>query len=336
MYFTGSNLDIISPRRESGVAAPRRAKKKKHTMPGYYLDSESTMRRRLSKDEFLRSSRTQSGRKMSRRQREYELFIKKMIFGLVAAGTLSVGAATSAAVALLGHDCNDDIQTVNMEDFAVPFEEEKGATVGAEGIYAQNNFREEINQIIQDTAANYNDIEVSLEEEPEELVAAPAAMPDDVSNEVIELLKGWETYRGEAYLCPSGKLTIGWGHTKDVYEGQTTTMEEAEEFLRQDIQEAMDTVTNYAKSLDVVLTQGQFDALVSFAYNCGIGKYQSSGLTELIADGDIDGAADKMREYIKGKIEIKDENNNGTGEYVYVVMPGLVGRRETESSWLYR
>ena len=80
-----------------------------------------------------------------------------------------------------------------------------------------------------------------------------------------------------------------------------------------------------ANAAGVKLSQGQFDALVSFAYNCGGGALQKSGIlgmlkTEEGKKPDIAAAANKMNEYV-----------HGGGQ----VLPGLVSRRKTESSWLY-
>jgi lysozyme len=95
----------------------------------------------------------------------------------------------------------------------------------------------------------------------------------DISKRGLDLIKSYEGYSDEAYLCPENVWTIGWGSTRwsaqrPVRKGDTCIREQAEELLRREIwrvEEAID------QSIKVPLTQGQFDALVSWGYNVGIG-----------------------------------------------------------------
>lgn len=101
----------------------------------------------------------------------------------------------------------------------------------------------------------------------------------EVSDVLIEKLKEFEGLRLEAYRCPAGVLTIGHGHTgSDVREGDRISQYWAEELLRQDVEE----VTRQVLRLGVARTQGQLDALVSFAFNLGIGRLRTSKLLRLI------------------------------------------------------
>jgi len=152
----------------------------------------------------------------------------------------------------------------------------------------------------------------------------PYCSMENVSDNCIEAIKGFEGFFNEAYVCPGGKLTIGTGHTgPDVYEGQVITDEEGAELLRSDMQAAMNAVRKYAQGLDLQLTQGQFDALTSFTFNCGPGRFRDSGIAEALADGDkgVDEAARIMKLYVKSDGE---------------ELPGLVTRRAEEASWLYQ
>lgn len=92
------------------------------------------------------------------------------------------------------------------------------------------------------------------------------------------LIKTFEGYRSETYLCPSGIPTIGYGHTSGVVMGDTCTRQEAEKFLIEDLRHAENVVN--AQNLD--LNQHQFDALVSFVYNVGSGNFQGSTLLKLL------------------------------------------------------
>lgn len=97
-----------------------------------------------------------------------------------------------------------------------------------------------------------------------------------ISENGKNLIKKYEGHRLKAYYCPSGILTIGWGHTGNVYEGQTITQVEADRLFDEDIKryEAADQYGSF--------NQNQFDALTSFAYNCGVGALQ-----KVIRSGDI-------------------------------------------------
>ena len=94
----------------------------------------------------------------------------------------------------------------------------------------------------------------------------------------IELIKEFEDLRLEAYLCPAGVWTIGWGHTKGVKQGMKITEEQAEELLREDMQEAIKAVDK----LGVNLTEKQYNALVSFVFNIGGGAFATSTIRRKI------------------------------------------------------
>lgn len=94
----------------------------------------------------------------------------------------------------------------------------------------------------------------------------------------IELIKEFEQLRLEAYLCPAGVWTIGWGHTKGVKQGMKITEEQAEELLREDMQEAIRAV----ERLGVDLTENQYNALVSFVFNIGGSAFAKSTIRRKI------------------------------------------------------
>ena len=83
----------------------------------------------------------------------------------------------------------------------------------------------------------------------------------------IDLIKHFEGCSLTSYLCPAGVPTIGYGATgNDVRLGMTWTQAQADERFLHDVEQFERDVLSLVK---VPLTQGQFDALVSFAYNCG-------------------------------------------------------------------
>ena len=85
----------------------------------------------------------------------------------------------------------------------------------------------------------------------------------------------------EAYEDCAGVPTIGYGHTKDVKMGDRISKYWAKELLKDDVRE----VEQQVQALNVAQTQGQFDALVSFTFNLGIGRLKSSTLLKVIREG---------------------------------------------------
>ena len=88
----------------------------------------------------------------------------------------------------------------------------------------------------------------------------------------INLIKKFEGCRLQAYKCPSGVWTIGYGHTARVNQGMKITQDEAESWLRNDLKLYESHVNN---NVEILLNQNQFDALVSFCYNCGIANLKT-------------------------------------------------------------
>lgn len=97
----------------------------------------------------------------------------------------------------------------------------------------------------------------------------------------IDLIKRFEGFSAKVYICPAGYPTIGFGHVVKPYEDFSAGIDEAlgEELLRQDAQIAERAVL---RLINVPLTDGQFDALVSFTYNLGGGALQRSTLRRKI------------------------------------------------------
>ena len=101
----------------------------------------------------------------------------------------------------------------------------------------------------------------------------------DISYMLLDKLKEFEGLRLEAYRCAGGKLTIGYGHTgSDVREGDKISQYWAEELLKADVAKVAEQV----QRMGVAHTQGQFDALVSFAFNIGVERLRTSKLLRLI------------------------------------------------------
>jgi lysozyme len=108
------------------------------------------------------------------------------------------------------------------------------------------------------------------------------------SQDGIDLIKHFEGGRLEAYQCPAGIWTIGYGHTLNVRKGDVITEEEAEKFLREDLDVSERCVTNTVTS---EYSQSQFDAMVSFVFNLGQGHFKTSTLLKKVNEKDYSGAS---------------------------------------------
>ena len=133
-----------------------------------------------------------------------------------------------------------------------------------------------------------------------------------IGTEGIKLIKSFEGCVLTAYKCPAGVWTIGWGHTKDVHEGMSITQEQADALFLEDIKIYEDAVNNYVSKFN--FNQNQFDALVSFAYNCGIGS-----LNNICSCNSIEEIAAELPLYCNAYV-------NG----VKTQLAGLVRRRKEE------
>ena len=100
------------------------------------------------------------------------------------------------------------------------------------------------------------------------------------SRQAIDLIKRFEGFSSKAYLCPAGKWTIGYGTV--VKEGHPNVSEkQAEDML-------MDRICDIEEDLSfmLILSQNQFDALVSFIYNVGMGAFKKSTMLKKIRAGE--------------------------------------------------
>ena len=101
------------------------------------------------------------------------------------------------------------------------------------------------------------------------------------SSTLIQAIKKFEGVSLSAYQDSKGVWTIGYGHTKDVKKGDRITQYQAEQFLREDLQQ-FEAIANKVKRS---ATQGKFDAVLDFIYNCGPANFESSTLKKYIEVG---------------------------------------------------
>lgn len=140
-----------------------------------------------------------------------------------------------------------------------------------------------------------------------------------ISKRGIELIKKFEGFRSEPYLCPAGIATIGYGSTRYADGSSVTLNDEAiDESEAEDL--LLNTLTPYERAVKdlvkVELNQNKFDALVSFAYNLGVGNLKKSTLLKRVNDSKFNAAALEFSHWAKADGK---------------VLQGLLKRRAAES-----
>ncbi len=138
------------------------------------------------------------------------------------------------------------------------------------------------------------------------------------STKGLTLIKAHEGLRLQAYKCPSGVWTIGYGHTATAAQGMVITAQQAEDLLRRDLATAEKNVLSHGLNLN----QNRFDALVSFVFNVGGGNFSRSTLLRKIKANHADPSI--TSEFLKW--------NKGAGK----VLPGLEKRRREEADLYFK
>ena len=128
----------------------------------------------------------------------------------------------------------------------------------------------------------------------------------------LELIRTSEGLRLNAYRCPAGVWTIGYGHTGDVKKGDRITEHQANVVLNLDLEHSEGRVAYWVKA---PITDNQFAALVSFTFNLGEGALARSSLLKKVNAGADTAAAAEFLKWVYA-----------TGR----VLPGLVRRRAAE------
>ena len=134
------------------------------------------------------------------------------------------------------------------------------------------------------------------------------------SDEGVALIKHFEGCYLNAYLCPAGVWTIGYGHTKGVKEGDVIDQEVAEALLIEDLEEFEGYVD---KLVEIGLKQNEFDALVSWTFNLGPKNLEESTLLNRVNYGPLSDVPTQIKRW-----------NRAGGK----VLAGLVKRRAAEAA----
>ena len=132
------------------------------------------------------------------------------------------------------------------------------------------------------------------------------------SKEGLALIKKFEGCRLESYRCSANVLTIGYGHTGGVLETDVITQDDADKLLEEDIAK----FEKYVNDNDIVeLNQSQFDALVAWTFNLGVGNLRQSTMLRKLNEGDYQSVPSEMNRW-----------NKAGGK----TLDGLIRRRKAE------
>lgn len=144
-----------------------------------------------------------------------------------------------------------------------------------------------------------------------------SVVSDYVLQHSIELIKQFEGCKLKAYLCPANVLTIGYGHTKNVKNNDVITINQAEQFLKEDICELIMVLDR----VEPVLNDNQKVALISLIFNIGKKNFLKSTLLKKLNKLNFIEASEEFDRWVYSK-----------GKF----LKGLQKRREVEKKIFLR
>lgn len=142
----------------------------------------------------------------------------------------------------------------------------------------------------------------------------------NISDALIPGIKHFEGFASMPYVCPTGHLTIGYGHV--IQPGETDSLkhlteDQATRLLLADLQRYADDVARLLPGIQD--NQQQFDALIDWTYNLGASNLESSTLRRLYNTGHHEDAGNQITRWVYGRVKGKA-----------TILPGLVRRRNWE------
>lgn len=168
-----------------------------------------------------------------------------------------------------------------------------------------------IRNLIKGFITYWSSLKVKAPEEKQDMVRP-------IPQAAVEILRRFEGCKLTAYQDAGGVWTIGWGHTKNVHPEMVITHEEAEELLREDLQDIAPGIIKY---VTITLNNNQYSALLSFVYNVGISAFYNSTLLKVINSKDLNDESAIVEQFMRWDKDSKD-----------IVLDGLRARRRAESS----
>ena len=165
-------------------------------------------------------------------------------------------------------------------------------------------------------------------------ISEPRPEVQKITDEMVDFIKRKEGFRERSYLCPAGVWTIGYGSTRypdrfPVIEGEACTEKQAEEFLREELDILEYQLNDFLLKNRIVLDKFQFSALISFAYNVGIGRVIRRGsVYKALLENDLPYVTRGMKKYCK-------ITKRKLGIPYKVKVPGLVKRRADEAYYFW-
>jgi GH24 family phage-related lysozyme (muramidase) len=179
-------------------------------------------------------------------------------------------------------------------------------------------------QIINSSNASPEDKQLAIEMCDKKDEKYKAGYDFVLSQEGWNHIKNEEKCKLKAYKLGDGMITVGYGHAEKIGKtklrvGQKISQPKADEYLKEDLKEAADGVRRMFKDwkeegINVTITQSMFDALVSIAFNAGVGGLRRSEVVDHLKKGDYKTAANSIKTF---KVSSK--------------FPGLAVRRAKES-----
>lgn len=173
--------------------------------------------------------------------------------------------------------------------------------------FINRNFSDNEKKVLIETVSKYND---------------PINM--SISKKCIEHIKSHEKLKLKAYDIGDGKITVGYGHAESIGKsafkiGQIISEKIADDLLKKDLETAEDGVKRIFKqwkeqNINIKLTQGQFDAMISMAFNMGVSNLRTSDFIQALKNKNLTRAAELIK-----TTNIDEEK-----------FPGLTDRREQE------
>ena len=147
----------------------------------------------------------------------------------------------------------------------------------------------------------------------------------EVSEKCVNLVKRFEGFVSHSYVCPAGKITLGYGHCADVHLGDTITEKEAENLLKKDLKKIEGKLNFSLEHDNITLNQNQFDACISFIFNLGFSAFIFSTLYKKLKQGDYAGASAEFPKWV-----YITKTDPETGERFKLKLKGLEFRRKSE------